>query len=232
MTNIGSINNTAAKPDAGDTDVKFQTKEEHASLDRDDFMKLFVTQLQYQDPMNPMKSAEMASQVAQFNMVDLMYKNNSALENMTKAENMAASVNAIGLLGHRVEYAGSMAFVTEDGLQPFHIKNESDTQATSVQASIYNQKGALIRKLDLGPMDPGQDIKLDWDATDASGQEVQPGSYKVSIDAVDASGQELDLRTTTMGLVSGIETGPDGFPKISIKGDKPIDFKEITKVES
>ncbi|NPA95009.1 MAG: hypothetical protein GXO58_06240, partial [Thermodesulfobacteria bacterium] len=98
--------------------IEYETREEHASLSKDDFMELFVTQLQYQDPMNPMESADMASQVAQFNMVDLMYKNNDALESMVNAQNLASSVTAISLLGHRVEYPGSKIFITDQGVEP------------------------------------------------------------------------------------------------------------------
>ena len=232
MTTPGMINNTKANTTNGLEDIEYKTREEHATLNRDDFMKLFVTQLQYQDPMNPIESAEMASQVAQFNMVDLMYKNNTALQNMAKAETMATSVTAIGLLGHKVEYAGSKVFVTEDGVQPFHITNDQDAQVTQCKASIYTSKGALVRKLDVGPIDSGQAITLDWDGKDSSGNDIPPGAYKVVIEAEDASGNEVELKTRTLGMISGIETGEDGLPKIKILGDKSISFKEITKVES
>ncbi len=232
MTTIGTPHSLPAGKGNGLDKIEYKTKEEHATLNRDDFMKLFVTQLQYQDPMNPMKSAEMASQVAEFNMVDLMYKNNTAIENMTKAQTMATSVSATSLLGHRVEYQGSNAFVTDEGVEPFHIRNDKDTGASRCIASIYSSKGALVRKIDVGPVDPGEDLKLDWDGKDSAGKDVTPGAYKVVIEAEDASGNEIKLKTRTMGTVSGIETGPDGLPKIKIKGDNAIDFKQITKVES
>ena len=232
MTTTAMINNTRANATSGLENIEYKTREEHATLNRDDFMKLFVTQLQYQDPMNPMESAEMASQVAQFNMVDLMYKNNTALQNMAKAEQTATSVTAIGLLGHKVEYQGSKVFVSEDGVQPFHITNEQDIQATRCKVSIYSPKGALVQKLDMGPIDPGQDVSLDWDGKDASGNNMPPGAYSVVIEAEDASGNEIELKTRTMGMVSGIETGENGLPRIKILGDRSIDFKDITRVES
>jgi len=233
VTALGSIPNSSAQTsNTGLEDIEYKTKEEHATLGRDDFMKLFVTQLQYQDPMNPMESAEMASQVAQFNMVDLMYKNNAALESMTNAQNMAASVTAISLLGHRVEYEGSKIFVSDKGVEPFSIFNDQDVQAVDVKASIYSPAGNLVKELNIGPLEPGQEVSLEWDGTDTNGDKAHEGAYTVSISAEDASGQEVELTTKTMGMVSGIENGKDGFPKITIKGDKAIDFKDITKVES
>ncbi len=61
---------------------------------------------------------------------------------------------------------------------------------------------------------------------------MPPGAYSVVIEAEDASGNEIELKTRTMGMVSGIETGKDGLPRIKILGDKSIEFKDITKVES
>ncbi len=212
--------------------IEYKTQEEHASLSKDDFMKLFVTQLQYQDPMNPMESADMATQVAQFNMVDLMYKNNSALENMVNAQNMASSVSAISLLGHRVEYPGSKLFITDRGVEPFTITNNQKVQATDVGIAIYDQKGSLVTKMDLGAMDPGQEIKLDWDGKNLDGEEMPEGAYRVVIRAEDNYGQELELDTKTMGIVSEIENGADGLPKITIKGDTAIDYNDITRIES
>ena len=45
-------------------------------LDMQDFIQLFITQLQYQDPMNPIENNEMAIQLALFNQVDQLFKIN------------------------------------------------------------------------------------------------------------------------------------------------------------
>lgn len=69
-----------------------QTKNEE--LDKNAFIKLLITQMKYQDPLNPMDNQEMMAQLAQF----------SALEQMQNVANMAEKQYAHGLLGQVVEF--------------------------------------------------------------------------------------------------------------------------------
>jgi flagellar basal-body rod modification protein FlgD len=66
----------------------------NGQLGKDQFLKLFVAQLQHQDPMNPMQDSEFMAQMASF----------STLEQIT---NLAAANDrntAIGLIGRTVTY--------------------------------------------------------------------------------------------------------------------------------
>ena len=63
-------------------------------MDKDMFMKLLVTQLQYQDPLNPMDNQEMMAQVAQF----------TALEQMKNVADAANKQLAHGMIGNYVQY--------------------------------------------------------------------------------------------------------------------------------
>jgi flagellar basal-body rod modification protein FlgD len=209
--------------------IEYQTKEDHATLDEDDFMKLFVTQLQYQDPMNPMESSEMASEVAQFNMVDLLYKNNAALEDMAKAENTAASIASIGLLGRRVEYQGNEIFVDPDGPEPFYIEAPAE-DAVSCKITIKDKDGRIVNRLDMDGIDAGEKKRLDWDGTDSNGDQVQEGKYKVYVEAVDSKGNEVSVKTWTTGQVMAIGNSSDGLPEISILDGPTISISDVIKI--
>ena len=223
------INSPAVKQADNEQDIKYETREDHSTLKRDDFMKLFVKQLQYQDPLNPMKSAEMASQVAQFNMVDLMYKNNTAMEGMASALNTSASVSAVSLLGHGVEYQGSELYIGDDGPRPFYIQ-APDTGIASGSLTIKDAGGRVVKSIDLGAAEPGTRTRLDWDGTDSAGNELPEGTYHVSIEAQDLNGNDIDIQTLTTGTVSGIDNAQDGLPRILIKDGPVIKFNEIKSV--
>jgi flagellar basal-body rod modification protein FlgD len=79
---------------------------EKSSLDRgnlgkDDFLKLFVAQLQHQDPMNPMSDMDFMGQMASFSTLEQVA--NMATENARVADSLASS-NAIGLIGRTVTW--------------------------------------------------------------------------------------------------------------------------------
>jgi len=77
------------------------TQATNGMLGKNDFLKLFVAQLQHQDPMNPMQDADFMGQMASFSTLEQV--SNMALENSRMSQNLASS-NAIGLIGRNVTW--------------------------------------------------------------------------------------------------------------------------------
>jgi flagellar basal-body rod modification protein FlgD len=73
----------------------------NGQLGKDDFLKLFVAQLQHQDPMNPMNDSEFMGQMASFSTLEQV--SNLASANARIADNLASS-HAIGLIGRTVTW--------------------------------------------------------------------------------------------------------------------------------
>jgi flagellar basal-body rod modification protein FlgD len=71
------------------------------TLDKDGFLKLFVAQLQHQDPSSPMDTTQSMEQMASFSMVEQI--TNMASQNTAIAKQLATS-NAVGLIGRTVTY--------------------------------------------------------------------------------------------------------------------------------
>ncbi len=212
---------------SGTEEIKYETPKDHATLDRDDFMKLFVTQLQYQDPMKPMESAEMASQVAQFNMVDLMYKSNEAMERLAEADEARTGLSAVNLIGHTVQYEGNNILVGDNGVEPFGVTLEKP--AASSELIIRNSSGNVVRNLNTNGFETGRHT-VQWDGKDNNGNPVPPGSYSFTVVASDQEGNEVEVETWTTGIVSGIAQEEKGMPKVELKDGPSIKLKDIWKV--
>lgn len=69
------------------------------SLGKDDFLNLLVTQLRYQNPMNPATNTEFISQLAQFSALEAAQNTQTAIESMSEQE---AKNYAQSLLGKTV----------------------------------------------------------------------------------------------------------------------------------
>jgi flagellar basal-body rod modification protein FlgD len=78
-----------------------QSTTPRGGLGKDDFLKLFVAQLQHQDPMNPMSDMDFIGQMASFSTLEQV--SNMAAENARVADSLASS-NAIGLIGRTVTW--------------------------------------------------------------------------------------------------------------------------------
>ncbi len=214
-------------PDNNTQEVEFKAPEDRTTLDRDDFMHLFITQLQYQDPMNPMDSADMSTQLAQFNMVDLLYQSNESMERLVESDESRTRLQAVSFLGHSVRYEGHQLKVGPDGPMPFEL--ELQDPAASCVVTIKDEEGRLIRSWDIGKMSSGRH-PLDWDGNDAQGRSVAQGTYNVTISALDETGEEVKVTTWTTGVVSGLTYPDKGLPLLAIENGPEIALDKVWMV--
>lgn len=73
-------------------------------LGKDDFLRILIAQLQYQDPLNPMDDREFISQMAQFSSLEQMTNMNSAIQQFVKQQTSQTLVQHSELIGKRVTW--------------------------------------------------------------------------------------------------------------------------------
>ena len=173
-----------------------------SELDRQDFMTLFITQLQYQDPMKPMDSYEMASQLAQFSNMEATMKMADNMEALLDYQTSQNNLQLLTLLDKDVRILGNEIGVNgeEHGIGEFTLEDNADTCVVD----IYDSGQHLVRTLDLGSM-PADTYTLDWDGQDSLGEDVADGAYGYVVKAYDISGQEIGVEYQTVGKVTGLD---------------------------
>ena len=77
-----------------------QGREIKQSLDKDDFLKILLTQLTHQDPTHPLEDTEFVAQMAQFSSLEQMSNMSSELGKVLR---VLAKSQAVALLGKTVE---------------------------------------------------------------------------------------------------------------------------------
>jgi flagellar basal-body rod modification protein FlgD len=104
-----------------------QGKNPQQNLGKDDFLKLLITQLSYQDPTAPMEDKEFIAQMAQFSTLDQM---TSMANDFNRLTNMIQGSEAASALGKAVELAegenliqGTVNAVTRGGGAPQVLVN-------------------------------------------------------------------------------------------------------------
>lgn len=171
-------------------------------LSRDDFMTLFITQMQYQDPMKPMDSYEMASQLAQFSSMDATMQMSANMEKLLDYQTSQNNLQLLGLIDNEVVVQGNGIGVNDGvaGTPEFILDGAADI----CMADIYDSAGHLVRSVDMGSCGPGK-YRLDWDGKDGSGEAVPDAAYFYRIEAMDSTGQDVDVETHTSGHVTGVD---------------------------
>jgi flagellar basal-body rod modification protein FlgD len=97
MTTVGSTSTTTAAATNGTQ----ASGNPNGILGKDDFLKLFVTQMQHQDPMSPMDDSAMVAQMASLSTVEQLTNLSATNAQMASALD---SANAVGLIGRTVTW--------------------------------------------------------------------------------------------------------------------------------
>ncbi len=182
---------------------------------QDRFLTLLVTQLQNQDPLNPMDNAQVTSQIAQLSTVNGIQQLNNTLLALSGQMDMSQSLQAASLIGKQVLVPGAKVSLGSDpadptikSATPFGIDLISGSAKTTV--SIVDASGTLVRKLDLGALDAGV-YPLAWDGKDGAGAPVADGAYSIQVAAVDADGQPVSAQALSSGTVGSVAYTSEGL---------------------
>lgn len=141
----------------------------------DRFLKLLVTQLQNQDPLNPMDNAEITSQMAQINTVTGIERLNGGLQGLTAQIVQMQALQGATLVGREVTVRGDrLAAVDGRGQAGFAL----DGPADSVIVEVLDGGGRVVDTLPLGALGSGRH-GFEWAAEGVA----DPSAYRFRVAA-------------------------------------------------
>ncbi len=193
-------------------------------LDKEDFIKLFITQLEYQDPMKPIDNNEMAVQLALFNQVDQLFKINETLEKLMEIRKNSDLNLATGLIGKYVKIKGNEGLV-EDG-KFMGGEFEVDEPVNVLNITIRDKDGKVIKNIQLNNVTKGVH-KIEWDATDNEGNKVPDGTYTFTITDPTKNPPE-EITPTMIAKITSVILGDE--IKVMANGDDEIKLSDIKEI--
>lgn len=170
------------------------------------FLKLLVTQLSNQDPLNPLDNAQLTSQLAQMSTVSGIEKMNATLQSLVAQSGSNQALQAASLIGHTVLIPGKELSIKDGVATPFGIDLQSG--ADSVKATVVDAAGNVVRTFDLGAQSDGVKA-IAWDGKDDAGQPAADGAYSVNVSAT-AGGSAVAANTLILAVVASVAQGSTG----------------------
>lgn len=195
-------------------------KKSAADEQQDRFLKLLVTQMKNQDPLNPLDNAQVTSQMAQLSTVNGIEKLNATLAAFTKAQ----AFQSVGMIGHHVLAPGDFINLSAGkALAGVELKSAAD----SVKVNIVDAKGVLVRSLDLGKRDEGV-VSFQWDGKTDAGLDAPDGAYSFNVTAT-LAGKSIAPVGLSLGLVQSVLMDQVG-PALSVQGLGLVDLADVKQI--
>lgn len=218
MSTIEAI--SAATQSGSETYVPDKT-----TLGKDDFLKLLVSQLQNQDPLNPMESTEFTTQLAQFSSLEQLTSVNTNLDYLLLYQTSINNAQAVGFIGNTVKASGN-SIPVKDGTSD-QIQFDLAGDAAEVNVFVYDASDNLVKTINCGSLNDGEQ-SIEWDGTNDDGEAVSDGTYTFEVSAKDGNGDTIEASTYMTVEVTGV-TFKEGNACL-LAGDIEISMNEIIEV--
>ena len=220
IPNVTSTTSAAAATTAADAAMKQST-----GMDKNDFLTLFVTQLQNQDPLNPQDSSQFIGQLAQLTQVEQAYNTNTNLETLIAQGNNSSTLSTLSMIGKQVQAPGSQ--VNLQSGTPTSINFSLAQAANQVSVAIQDATGATVKTITSGATNAGAG-SVAWDGTNDSGTQLASGAYTFTVSAQDASGNAVTTSPLVVGTVTGVDMSGTS-PMLDI-GNVKVNLTDVTIV--
>lgn len=223
--NVGDLLNKAVDPNWVDPSKKVRAVGSD-KMGKDAFMKLMLAQMKNQDPTNPLKSHEMAAQLAQFSGLEQMQNMNTTLEEIKKGQKPAETYQALNFIGKAV--AGDSAKISRlkgDVNHDFHYVLPED--AKDVKLTLKNDAGEVVRKITLKDLKKGENT-FTWNGKDERDLSANIGEYQFTVEATDGLGKKLHVKTDFDGVITGVNYTPEG--PILLVGNQTVKLSDVRKI--
>ncbi len=198
-------------------------------MGKDDFLKLMITQLKYQDPLSPLDGSEFAAQLAQFSSLEQLHNLNESVKQSVDANYLLIqSVNntmTANLIGKETKI--SLSTINYHGQDSITFGYTLPGNAKDVTIKIYDENNNLVKTINPKDLSKG-DHKLSWDFTDNNGEKVKNGNYRIEISAKGLNGEDMKASGFLIGVISGIKFTQNGT-KLIIDGSE-YDVSDVLEI--
>lgn len=201
------------------------------------FLQLLTTQLQHQDPLDPMDSTEFTNQLVQFSQVEQTIIGNQKMDALLAMQTGSLLSASLQYIGKDVYFKGDSIYLN-DQKDPIRIGyTMDDLPTTEAKLRIVDANGVTVRTFALDKTTTTGHVV--WDGKDdegnallgEDGQPLSDGLFTVKVDALNASNEAITTYTGVPARVMGVETA-NGTVMLSLDGDRQIAATNILSVSA
>lgn len=199
---VGNIGGYSGLRTAGEMTAKDTTTNGATDMGSSDFLTLLTTQLQNQDPFQPMENGEFLGQLAQMSTVRGIDDLNATLSTMASQMSGSLISQASGMLGQRALVTGTVARPDETGNVAGRVNLEN--YADSLEISYTDAETGEVLHSQTRTAQFAGPIEFSWDGAPTDGREI-----RIKATAANGDGTQ-DASTQVYALIEGVEVDSSG----------------------
>jgi flagellar basal-body rod modification protein FlgD len=191
----------------------------------DTFLQLLTTQLQNQDPMNPMDSDQFTQQLVEYSQVEQQINTNTNLQTLISLQQGGAASSAVSYLGKTVSVTNGSASLT-DSAASWNYTLAAPSTATTL--TIANASGQTVYT-GAGSTSAGGNT-FDWNGQDNNGNQLPDGVYTLAVTAAASDGSAVQTSVSSTGVVSEVNLS-GSTPELMI-GSMAVPISQVATVQN
>lgn len=193
----------------------------------DEFLQLLTTQLQNQDPLDPLDTNSFTQELVEFSSVEQQIDMNTNMQTLISLQQATTDVSALQLVGSTVTVSGSGATLSNATGSPATWTLNSPAAATA-NVTITNSSGQTVfngtTSLNAGTQ------TYSWSGKGSNGVTWPDGTYTLAISATGANGQPVSVSSQVQGVVTAVNTSAN--PPTLTVGGQSVPMSQIQSVNS
>jgi flagellar basal-body rod modification protein FlgD len=176
------------------------------------FLQLLTTQLQNQNPLDPLDTNQFTQQLVEFAGVQQQLNTNDSLATLVSLQQTSQSTQALGFVGKTAVVSGSTAALT-NSTATWQL---SVPTASSVNITVANSTGQTVFTGSYNAS-AGNNQPFEWNGQGNDGTQWPDGNYTLTATAKDAGGNTVAITTAIEGTVNSVDL-TQSPPLLSIGG--------------
>lgn len=219
MDNLSALNDTTL---VSSTSTSSTSTSDTDSLEEDkiEFLNLLLTQLENQDPLDPMDVNEWTSQLVAYSQLEQQMEINDTLSSLSTQITDSVFASSLSYVGQTVELNSDMAVVQDDAVNWAY---SVDGTASNVYLTITDESGEIVWEGEGSTSSGAQTLSLEASDLDAEYGDL----FTLSVSATDSAGEALDTSVTSLVVVDGVQS-EDGTIYLS-SGSLNYEISDILK---
>ncbi|WP_340313851.1 flagellar hook assembly protein FlgD [Rhizorhabdus argentea] len=186
------------------------TNKTNNALDQTAFLKLLTTQMQTQDPFNPVDNTQMVAQMAQFSSTTGIAEMNASLKTISAGIAASRVGDAASWIGKSALVQSKTATALADGAFAGNVTLPED--ASRVDISLVDSTGKVVYTGSATDVAKG-DVPFYWDGKGKDGTAVS-GPLTISVSAKNTAAEQIATTTSSWTTVSGVQSPASGSTKL------------------